>query len=111
MEAEVELIVAGALLVFLATVLLIADNGLQLAGGQIEGVVAHGLVVLDLLKRQALAIGLAVPSVGMLQCAGLLIALALNDAGSLVEGAEHQVGEAPAAIEAHHGAGSPLAKL
>ena len=56
MEFEEQFVFILALLELLTAVLLVADDGLQPALGEVEGVVPDGLVVLDLLERQGLLV-------------------------------------------------------
>ena len=80
-----------ALLVFLSAVLLITDDGVQRAVAEIIGVVAHHLVVMDLLEGQRLAVALAV--VG---------ALTFGDTRREVIDAGREMAVAPAAVVTGH---------
>ena len=60
MELHVEPGHCGAVLVFLSMVLLIAEDRLQCAVAEEERVVAHHLVMIDLLERKFLGIGITV---------------------------------------------------
>ena len=98
-EHHVQSRLVSALLVFLPAVLLIADDGVQCAVAEIVGVVAHHLVVVDLLERQCLAVALAV--VG---------ALALGDTWREVVDAGREMAVTPSAVVSAHCLGVLLAE-
>ena len=93
MEQEVETALVGILflLKLLSSVLLIAQEQLDVAFAQIPRVVEHRLVVVYLLVRHRFAISLEVISIGNFQVSRFLIAFPLHDARSKVVVVEGEV--------------------
>ena len=84
-QFEVQRRLVVALLIFLTTVLLVANDGFQITVSKVQRVVPHQFVVLHLLERQPLAVAVPTPSFFVLQLTSLCVALTLDDAGSQVE--------------------------
>ena len=77
---------------------------------QVQGVVKHGFVVLDLLEGQRLRVGFHVTGVAY-QFARILVTFTLHDAGCLVEGCHRQVTVSPPFVETDHKPACPFRKL
>ena len=110
MGLEVQAIVVGRLLIFLALVLLVRHVGLQLAVAYVEAVVPHRLVMFHVLEGQGLRVGLHIGG-GTFQLACLGVALALDDARGEVVITQGQTALAPCPHHAEHAFDGLLAKL
>ena len=111
MQFEIQFILVFVLLELLTTVLLVTHDSLQPTLAQVQRVVPHGFVVVYLLEGQCLAVAMIREALATLQLACLLVALALNNAGCLVEDGSRQVRVAPLLVYAQHQASCPLAEL
>ena len=89
------LMVMVMLLELLALVLLIADNHLQPTVWQVQRVVPHQFIVVNILVGEPLAIAVSAPTVFMGQFSCQFIALSLDDAGCLSVGRECEMGVPP----------------
>ena len=110
-QLEIQLVVIHRLLILLTAVLLIADDGLQIARREVQRIVPHDLVVFHLLEGQRLSITMTRPPVFMFQFARLGVALALDDAWRQVVGRCRQSRVPPPFVHAQHQASCLFAKL
>ena len=96
--------------ILLPTVLLVADDGFQIAPREVDGIVPHHFVVLDLLigQRPAVALGRR-PRADEL--AGQGVALALGDAGRQVIDGARQPRVAPRLADTKHQTACHIAEL
>ena len=99
------------LLILLTAVLLIADDGLEVARREVQRVVPHSLVVLHLLVRQRLAVAMIRESFSVNQFSRYLVTLSLNDAWRQVISRPRQSRVSPVLVDSQHQSASPLTEL